>query len=1311
MTLRFLRNIPIRRKITVITMLTSGVALLVACIAFVAYEQITFRRTMATELSVLTDLFDDNVASGLTFNDPKSITTTLKSLNAHQHILAAAVYDKTGQSVATYQRADLKAPFPVPAAQETGTHFEVDRLDAFRRIVLDGENIGTIYIASDLHELTARFWRYGVIVSLVLLLSSLVALALSAKLQHVISGPISHLAGVAGTVAKDKNYSIRATKHGEDELGRLIDGFNEMLNQIQARDGALQEAHGTLEKRVEERTRELATSLSLLNATLDSMADSILAVDLTGKVICYNKKFAALWGMPDELLMRGDHLELVAHGALQTKDPDQYLQRIQELHAQAETEAFDVLELKDGRTIERYAQPQRIGNECVGRVLNFRDITARKRVETELAHQRHLLQSLMDHSPDHIYFKDLDSRFLSCSQFLAVSLGLKSQVEALGKRDFDFFEEKDARLSFEDEQEIIRTGRPLLNKIEKEFWVASGKTAWSLTTKMPLRNPAGEIVGTFGISKDITEQKNKEEELRRTQVFLNSVVENLPIGVFIKEAKELRFVLWSKGNEELIGIPRDEILGKNDGDFFTGEQAAAFVANDRETLAQGHVVNVTEESVQTRHQGERTLLTRKVPILDEDGQPAYLLGISEDITERKRTEAALRETDEKFRQLADNITDVFWMRSPDMQQIHYISPAFERIWGVPTASLYANPQQWVDAILPEDRERVRAAFAELTKDVPSVDLEYRITRPDGSVRWIQVRGFQVRDGAGQLVRLTGIVTDITERKRAEESLRQKEAFGKAVLNSLNANIAVLDASATIIAVNQTWEEFAQKNGAQLSHTGVGTNYLEVLRGANGEWATEAPRALAGIRAVLDGTLKFFTLEYPCHSPQEKRWFQLFVTPLSAARDGAVVAHVNVTERKRAENAVRSSEERFRSLIENASDIITLLGTDGTLLYESPSMQKVLGYTPEDVVGQNCLQFIHAEDTHLVQGLMMKLGPIPGSTATAEYRFRHQDGTWRVLESLGRNLLHDPNVAAIVVNSRDVTERKRAEVELEKTHRQLVDTSRQAGMAEVATGVLHNVGNVLNSVNVSATLLSEQAKKSKISDLAEVVALMEEHSADLAVFITQDPRGRQLLGFLAQLSSHLAVEQTTFLKETEQLRKNVEHIKDIVAMQQSYAKVSGVTETLNISDLVEDALRMNAAALTRHEVEVVREFAEIAPITLDKHKVLQVLVNLIRNAKYACDESGRVDKRMTVRVANGGGQVRIAIIDNGVGIPPENLTRIFNHGFTTRKEGHGFGLHSGALAAKEMGGSLQVQSAGLGQGATFTLELPCEIRRV
>jgi signal transduction histidine kinase len=178
-----------------------------------------------------------------------------------------------------------------------------------------------------------------------------------------------------------------------------------------------------------------------------------------------------------------------------------------------------------------------------------------------------------------------------------------------------------------------------------------------------------------------------------------------------------------------------------------------------------------------------------------------------------------------------------------------------------------------------------------------------------------------------------------------------------------------------------------------------------------------------------------------------------------------------------------------------------------------------------------------------------------------------------------------------------------------------------------------------------------------------------------------------------------------LKELELLRGNVEHIKEIVAMQQSYAKVSGVEEVSDVRELVEDSLRMNSGSMSRHGVTVIRNYETVPPMVMEKHKTLQILVNLVRNAQHACDESGRTDKRVTVRVASEASRVKISVTDNGVGIPAENLMRIFNHGFTTRKNGHGFGLHSGALAAKEMGGALTVHSDGRGCGATFTLELP------
>jgi signal transduction histidine kinase len=272
--------------------------------------------------------------------------------------------------------------------------------------------------------------------------------------------------------------------------------------------------------------------------------------------------------------------------------------------------------------------------------------------------------------------------------------------------------------------------------------------------------------------------------------------------------------------------------------------------------------------------------------------------------------------------------------------------------------------------------------------------------------------------------------------------------------------------------------------------------------------------------------------------------------------------------------------------------------------------------------------------------------------------------------------------------------------------QLLTVSRQAGMAEVATGILHNVGNVLNSVNLSATMVAEQMQHSKAAGIAKVATMLYEHTGDLGTFITQDEKGKKLPGYLKLLAEGVAREQLDMQKELIALCGNIDHIKEIVAMQQEHARVTGLFETVPVRELMENAMKMHSGAFLRHAVRVEQEYGEVPPITTDKHKVLQILVNMLHNAKQACSESERVDKQVTVRIAQSGAdRVKIQVEDNGVGIPVENLTKIFNHGFTTRKNGHGFGLHSGANTAKEIGGSLTVFSDGEGKGATFTLELP------
>ena len=276
---------------------------------------------------------------------------------------------------------------------------------------------------------------------------------------------------------------------------------------------------------------------------------------------------------------------------------------------------------------------------------------------------------------------------------------------------------------------------------------------------------------------------------------------------------------------------------------------------------------------------------------------------------------------------------------------------------------------------------------------------------------------------------------------------------------------------------------------------------------------------------------------------------------------------------------------------------------------------------------------------------------------------------------------------------------------ERIQTELIGMSRKAGMAEVASGVLHNVGNVLNSVNVSVTIAGEKLRNTKLPRLDQAATLMTDNADNLPAFL-QSEQGRKLPGYLKMLAKHLAEEQKAVVSEINALHKNIDHIKDIVAMQQSLAKVSGVIEMVRATDLVNDALQINITAISNRNVALIKDYKTDKEIFVEKHKVLQILINLIRNAKHACLDSGRLDRRIVVTVEECDMDViQISVRDNGVGIPPENLTRIFSHGFTTRQNGHGFGLHSAALAARELGGSLSVHSDGEGKGAIFILRLP------
>jgi PAS domain S-box-containing protein len=540
------------------------------------------------------------------------------------------------------------------------------------------------------------------------------------------------------------------------------------------------------------------------------------------------------------------------------------------------------------------------------------------------------------------------------------------------------------------------------------------------------------------------EQENAER--KRAEIFLNSVLQNLPVAVVIKEVKDLRIVMLNKAYEELTGIPKAEALGKNDHDLALQPMADASMKHDRESITSRKLFE-TEEELNTRSKGKRTVEKRKLPILDEKGQPLCLMAILEDTTQRKQAQAELTYERDLLRTLLDNSPDKIYFKD------------------------------------------TRSRYLRLSKS----------TREQLGVQ------------AGEIIGKTDF-----------------ELFAESY-----ANCSFGDEQ-TILAT-----------GAPL----LGKIEREV--GING-----------------DG----------------ERWMLTSKMPL---RD-----------------------------------------VDGKII-----------------------------------------------------------GTFGI--------------------SKDITAIKEAEAKLEAVHKQLLDTSRLTGMAEVATSVLHNVGNVLNSANVSTSIVKDKIRRWRGANLSKVVAMLEAHGDDLGAFLTSDPTGKQLPQFLSALAVHTAKEQEEVLQELTSLAGNMEHIKEIVSMQQNYARVYGVVEALSVTDLVEDSLRMNMGALDRHGIQVIRDYDPVPPVLMDKHKVLQILINLISNAKYALDAGGLPQKILTLRVRREHDMACILVIDNGIGIAAENLTKIFSYGFTTHKNGHGFGLHGGALAAKALDGSLSVQSEGPGKGATFTLKIPSQ----
>jgi len=398
-----------------------------------------------------------------------------------------------------------------------------------------------------------------------------------------------------------------------------------------------------------------------------------------------------------------------------------------------------------------------------------------------------------------------------------------------------------------------------------------------------------------------------------------------------------------------------------------------------------------------------------------------------------------------------------------------------------------------------------------------------------------------------------------------------------------------------------------------------------------------------------------------------------------------------------------SETKIRAILDNIAEGILVLNEDDRIESMNPAAEKIFAMKEPDSIGVDSRLLIDQKSTAEPTRFVDTEGQL------VECRGMRSDGSTFPMEFVVSRMNLDARRLRVCV-VRDITTRKNTEHELATAQSRLVDAAHKSGMAEMATGVLHNIGNILNSVNLAGEEIARIANNSRIASLTRANDLLREHQDDMSEFLLNDPRGRKLPEFYLKIGQVLDDEVATVRREADSLIEKTTMMKEVISTQQSYARSGFHSETLNIGDLVEDALKIQASSLHKWGVKLNKQLADTPACTGQKSKLLQVITNLIKNAQEAMRDNDNFNKPKELTIETGQlnqHRVFVRVRDNGCGIASDQLSKIFSHGFTTKEDGHGFGLHTSANAMTEMHGSLSVESEGRNKGATFTLTVPID----
>ncbi len=640
------------------------------------------------------------------------------------------------------------------------------------------------------------------------------------------------------------------------------------------------------------------------------------------------------------------------------------------------------------------------------------------------------------------------------------------------------------------------------------------------------------------------------------------------------------------------------------------------------------------------------------------------------------------------------------------------SAALRRHFG---AELGSDLFKWVH---PDDQHAgVNAMLESLARGESHVSFRYRIVLPDRSIRHVQAFARTYCDVAGKPQRSLGVSWDVTAEIKAVETAARNSANERAMFERMSV--------ASQAAGMQCWEfDFRQGKVIWLdrgleeqgdtaeSIEAAGRAIFEQLVPEDDEAGRRiTDQALAAHKELVSTHLRRRDKDGNLRHVQ---MYQRLYYDERGAPTRAIGAMLDVTESFQRQEELEALSIRFA--------IATRAAKAGVWEYRAADGEIWWNDTMYTIYGCSAETFRPTLDEVLA---MIEPADLPGALAEwnralaestplhVQFRVIRPDGLVAHVESVAAVVTgRDNQDRRLVGTSFDVSERMEADKRERRLQRQLLEASHQAGMAEVATGVLHNVGNVLNSLGVASSTAQMRLKACQIEKVAQVAALLETRRETLAQFLTDDARGQRLPDYLTALSHRLSSDAAIVHQEFEAITGHVQYLRQVIQAQQSFARIGGARDEVDIGELIETALTLKAQELKGAEIS--RDIGELPPVRTDRYKLLQILVNFIANACDAMASNSAMPARLRIQVQTIDDQLEISVEDSGVGMEPELLSRVWEFGFTTKAHGHGFGLHSAAVAAQQLGGAVSAQSAGAGRGARFGVTIPVngvpEVRR-